>query len=45
MMDMRNTDWIVGLIMELDDPTDIQRLIALSLFSAEIDHQLNRRKE
>ena len=41
-MDMRNADWIVGLFMELADPTAEQRLEALSLFSAEIDHELKR---
>ena len=44
-MDMTNADWIVGLFMELADPTDIQRLMALSLFSAEMYYQLKRRKE
>ena len=41
-IDMRNADWIVGLFMELADPTVEQRLEALSLFSAEIDHELKR---
>ena len=41
-MDMRNANWIVGLFMELADPTEEQKLEALSLFFAEIDHQLTR---
>jgi hypothetical protein len=39
---MRNADWIVGLYMELADPTEEQKLIALSLYFAEIDYQLTR---
>jgi hypothetical protein len=42
VIDMRNADWIVSLFMELADPTEEQKLIALSLFFAEIDHQLTR---
>ena len=41
-MDMRNADWIVGLFVELAEPTVEQGLEALSLFSAEIDHELKR---
>jgi dsDNA-binding SOS-regulon protein len=41
-MDMRNADWIVGLFMELADPTEEQRREALSLYFAEVDHQLTR---
>jgi hypothetical protein len=41
-MDMRNADWIVGLFMELADPTVEQKLEALSLFFAEVDYQLTR---
>jgi len=41
-MDMRNADWIVGLFMELADPTEGQRREALSLYFAEVDHQLTR---